>query len=395
MANVVTSFKEVNNLGFDVEKTEELVAGLQREGAVVGIEDLSSYIRKQGLIVSEHIGRRRNYVKVSPKLFGVDLTTKGTETNEFFKQHMKMGKITFLPEAYETELINIESTVRVQRKRNSIGYDNKFMTIDSYNAFMEMVNGKVEKQIIDGKEVFVKIPGKKEEYFATRDKIVANWDTIIARFKEIVWISLDELNALDKDKVFNTIMSRIPSKEEYANSFYMTIGAKAFPVTENLSMFDEDIQKQINEGLNQETVQTLYEIIGNTLNDAFENVCRVINTIKKNDKIAIRTLGSVKNTAKRIAQKNIFNNPKIDAIRDSILEMLNLSVNPEAMCEEAEAIASMIYGYAKELGIEDTINLKSSPLSEDELLELFEMIEGKSFDDEDEIVAEEMYKMRA
>jgi hypothetical protein len=380
MANAITSFKEVNNLGFDVAKTEELVAGLQHEDSVVGIEDLSSYIRKQGLIVEEHIGRKRNYVKVSPKLFGVDLTTKGTETNEFFKQHMQMGKIRFIPEQYETALINIESTVRVQRKRNSIGYDNKFMTIDSYNSFMELV----EK--------------KKKEYFETRDKIVEMWDVLIARFKEILYISLDELHAIDKDKVFNTIISRLPSKEDYANSFYMTVGAKAFPVTENLSMFSSDIQSQIKEGLNQETVQTLYEIIGNTLNDGFESVCRVIKSIKKEDnsinKIAIKTMGSLKKASQRMAQKNIFNNPKIEKIRISVEELLNLSVNPEVMCEEAEAVASMIYGYAKELEIEDTINLKASPLSEDELLELFEMIEGQSFDKEEGEV-EEMYKMRA
>ena len=382
MANVVTTFKEVNNLGFDVAKTEELVAGLQKDGVVVGIEDLSSYIRKQGLIVEEHIGRKRNYVKVSPKLFGVDLATKGTETNEFFKQHMQMGKIRFIPEQYETALVNIESTVRVNRKRNSLGYDHKFMTIDSYNTFMELVETK------------------KVEYFETRDKIVENWDTLIARFKEILWISLDELQAIDKDKVFQTIISRLPSKEEYANSFYMTIGAKAFPVTENLSMFSEDIQSQINEGLNQETVQTLYEIIANTLNDGFESVCRVIKSIKKEDnsinKVARKTLGSVKKASQRIAQKNIFNNPKIEKIRIAIEELEMLYSDPEIMCEEAEAVASMIYGYAKELEVEDKINLKVSPLSEDELLELFVMIEGTAFDtEEEEETFEELHKMRA
>jgi hypothetical protein len=378
MANVMTSFKEVNNLGFDVSKTEELVAGLQQDGVVVGIEDLSSYIRKQGLIVEEHIGRRRNYVKVSPKVFGVDLATKGTETNEFFKQHMRMGKITFLPESYETELINIESTVRVSRKRNSIGYDNKFMTIDSYNQFMKLV----EK--------------KKVEYFETRDKIVANWDAIIARFKEILWISLDELRAIDQEKVFNTIISRLPSKEDYANSFYMTIGAKAFPVTENLSMFSDDIQDQIQNGLNQETIQTLYEVIGNTLNDGFETISKVLKSLKKDEKtfkkIHFRTFDALKDVSKRIAQKNIFNNPKIEEIRQAIDELPPLAVDSEAMYEESEIVQAMIYGYAMELGIEEQINLKSSPVSESDLLAY---IESLKTEEEEEAISGEMYKMRA
>lgn len=382
MTNVVTTFKEVNNLGFDVAKTEELVEGLRQKDVVVGIEDLSSYIRKQGLIVEEHIGRKRNYIKVSPNLFGVDLSTKGTETNEFFKQHMQMGKIRFIPEQYETALVNIESAVRVHRKRNSIGYDHKFMTIDSYQTFMELV----EK--------------KKVEYFETRDKIVANWDTLIARFKEILWISLDELQAINKEKVFQTIISRLPSKEEYAESFYMTIGAKAFPVTENLTMFSDDIQAQINDGVNQETVQTMYDIIGNTLNDGFDVVSRVIKSIRKEDnsinKVARKTLGSLKTASKRIAQKNIFNNPKIEQIRVSISELQELYSDPEIMCEEAEAIASMIYGYSKELELENKINLKVCPLSEDELLELFSMIEGTAFEkDEAQGTFEELHKMRA
>jgi hypothetical protein len=372
--NVVTSFKEVNNLGFDVKKTEQLVEGLKSEGVVVGIEDLSSYLRKQGLIVQEHIGRKRNYVKVSPKLFGVDLTKKRSEVSEFFKEYMQMGKISFIPESYETKLINIEAAVRVQRKRNAIGYDNKFMTLDSYHSFMELFEEK------------------KREYFAVRDEIVANWEFLIARFKEILYVSLNELQAIDKEKVYHTIISKIPSKEEYKDSFYMTITAKAFPVVENLDMFSEDIQKQIKEGLNQETIQTLYEIVGNTLNDAFESVCRVISTIQKNDRIAIKTLGSIKKAVKRIGEKNIFHNPKIDEIKEAIWNMLHLQINPEAMCEEAEAIASMIYGYAMELGIEEQINLKVSPLSEEELLDLFEMIKGRTLElgEDDEYFLEKM-----
>lgn len=378
MVNAVTSFKEVNNLGFNAEKTEKLVENLKQEGIIVGIEDLSAYIRKQGLIVQEHIGRKRSQINLStPKVFGVDLSTKGDETNEFFRNHLKLGKISFLPEEYETKLTNIENSVRVQRKRLAIGYDMKFMLLDTYHDFLE---------------TFEK---RKEEYFKTRDEIINSWDILIERFKVTLKKTLKELGAIDAENVYNRIISSLPSKEAYKNSFYMTLSAKAFPVTENLSMFSESIQESIREGLNQETIQTLYDIIGSTLNDAFENVCRVIKAIKKEDsgmanKVPPRTLDSVKNTAKKLAKKNIFHNDKIESIRLAILEMLNLSVNPEVMCEEAEAIASMIYGYAKELEIDHCIDLKISPLSEDELLSLFEMVE------ENELIAKSVVSnMRA
>lgn len=383
MTKAVTTFKEVNNVGFDMEKTEQLLEGLKNEGLIVGIEDLSQYIRKQGVIVQESIGRKRNYITVSPKLFGVDLKTKGSDTNEFFKQHMKMGQIRFLPDIYETKLVNIDVLVRHNRRRYSLGYDDKFMTIETYKKFMEIVETK------------------KEEYFATRDEIVANWDSIISRFRTVLWSTLDELQSIEKEKVFNKIMNSLPSKEKYAESFYMDVNAKAFPVTENLEMFSEDIQEQIKNGLHQDTIETLYDIIGNTLDDGFDVVSRVIKSIKKEDnlikKIAHKTLGSLIEAGKRIGEKNIFNNPKVESIRISIVDLANLSINPEVMCEEAEAISAMIYGYARELGIENKINTSASPLSELELLDLFDMIEGTTSQDEQEdmMVNAEMYKMRA
>lgn len=383
MTKTVTTFKEVNSLGFDMKKTEELLEGLKNDGLIVGIEDLSQYIRKQGVIVQESIGRKRNYITVSPKLFGVDLKTKGSETNEFFKQHMKMGQIRFLPDIYETKLVNLEVLVRQKRRTYALGYDDKFMTIETYKKFMELVETK------------------KEEYLATRDEIVENWDSIISRFRTVLWSTLDELQSIEKEKVFNKVMNSLPSKEQYAESFYMDVNAKAFPVTENLEMFSEDIQEQIKDGLHQDTIETLYDIIGNTLDDGFDAVSRVIKSIKKEDnlikKIAHKTLGSLIEAGKRIAEKNIFNNPKVESIRVSIVDLANLSINPEVMCEEAEAISAMIYGYARELGIENKINTSASPLSEIELLDLFDMLEGTNSQEEQEgiVVSAEMFKMRA
>lgn len=383
MTKAITTFKEVNSLGFDMKKTEELLEGLKNDGLIVGIEDLSQYIRKQGVIVQESIGRKRNYITVSPKLFGVDLKTKGSETNEFFKQHMKMGQIRFLPDIYETKLVNLEVLVRQKRRTYALGYDDKFMTIETYKKFMELVETK------------------KEEYLATRDEIVENWDSIISRFRTVLWSTLDELQSIEKEKVFNKVMNSLPSKEQYAESFYMDVNAKAFPVTENLEMFSEDIQEQIKDGLHQDTIETLYDIIGNTLDDGFDAVSRVIKSIKKEDnlikKIAHKTLGSLIEAGKRIGEKNIFNNPKVESIRVSIVDLANLSINPEVMCEEAEAISAMIYGYARELGIENKINTSTSPLSEIELLDLFDMLEGTNSQEEQEdiVVNAEMFKMRA
>lgn len=355
------NIKLVNAMNVNKDKTEELIQELKNQGVIVGIEDLGSYIRKKGLVVKEHIGRKRNYIEISPKVFGVDVSQKGEEVKELFKEYMKMGKMSFIPDSYEKKLINLESSVRMTRRRESIGYDESFMTIEIYWDFVKYFEEK------------------KREYFAIRDEIVSKWDMLIRRFKEVLLNSLDELNALDKEIIFNSIVSRVPSKEEYQRSFYMSLSVKAFPVVENLDMFDESIQKQIREGLNQETISTLYEIIGNALNDAFENVSRVLISIEKNGKLASKTLGSINKTADRLAKKNIFHNPKIDEIRRDILRVVSKSGNVEEVAELAENLLAKIYGYAKELGVESSItSISSCPLSEDELLWIYEILEPAS-----------------
>lgn len=358
----IENVKMVNSTGFNAEKTKELIAGIQQDGMSVGIEDLAGYLRKQGLIVNEHIGRKRNYVEVSPKLFGVNVSEKGDDVKELFKEHIKMGKMSFIPDKYEKKLVNLESSLRMARRRSCIGYDETFMPLDTFKEF--------SKEFED----------KKRKYFEVRDEIVGMWDSLIVRFKSILQSSLDELNSLDKMTVFSAIVAKLPSKEEYRESFYMTLTVKAFPVTENLDMFDESIQSQIKDGLNQETVTTLYEIIGNTLNDAFDNVAKVLTSIQKNDKVANKTLGSLKTASDRIAQKNIFNNPKITQIRREILA-LSVNKDEDTQAEQAENLLATIYGYAKELHIEHEISLTGSPLSADELVAIYSMIEESESED--------------
>lgn len=358
----IEGVKRVNNLGFDEAKTQELIANLKRDGVVVRIEDLDKYIRTQGLIVKVHIGRKRNFVKVNPKLFGIDLKNTSKETVNFFKQHIKMGKLSFIPDIEDKDLQNIESAVRMEKTRSSIGYDDSFMTLPVYNEFVKFFEEK------------------KKEYFNKRDDILSRWELLIDDFKRNLIAMLDEFNSVDKEELYRHILAKIPTKQEYADSFYMTITAKAFPVAENLDMFSDDIQAQIKEGLNQETVATLYEVIGNALNDAFQNVNKAILSAKKNGKVAPKTLGAVNDAIKRVGQKNIFHNDKIEEIRKEMANMVKVSHDVDTLLEITETILAKIYGYACELDIESHIKLTESAYSEVELKAIFDMIKNVSFE---------------
>lgn len=360
----VEKVKELNNIGFNKEKTLELIDGLKQDGVTVGIEDLGSYVRKQGLIVKVHIGRKRNNSKINPKVFGIDLTRKSEGLNRFFNEHMDAGEIKFLPQTDEKALRNIDSSIRQAKIKYSIAYDDSFMTLDLYKEF---------------KEFFAT---KRDEYFAKRDAIVAKWEVIVESFKNDLLNSMKELNSVDQDRIYTSIVSKLPTKEEFKNSFYAEITATAFPVSENLDMFNEEIQREIREGLSDETIHTLYEAVGNTLNDAFQYVGNVINNAKKNDmdKIHHKTLIALKENAKRISQKNIFNNAKIEEIHTAIKELLKSSEDIDLVVEQAEIILAKTYCYALELGIANMIELKDSPLSEKELIELYEMFSDEEID---------------
>ncbi len=374
---VIKEFKTIENTRFDEEKTKELIQEMQEQGIDVDIENLAQYIRKQGLIVKVHVGGGKSVYELSPKVYGIDENNLGSETKELFSQHVKKSKISFLPMNYSKKLENLESNLRMQCRRNCIGYDNSFMPMETYKEFAEFF-----------KET-------QKEYMAVRDEIMDKYDLLVQRFKEITRVSLDELKAIDLEEEYHKIVDRFGGnpgdpayerfKERYKNSFYMSLTVKAFPVSENLDMFEDDVKRQIQEGLSEETVQVLYEVLGNALNDAFSSVSKIINSAQKNDgKIAPRTLGSLEDVVKRLKQKNIFSNAKINSIINDI-DVLTDIKDHDIILQNAEIILAKIYAYARELQIGYLINLKNSPLSADVLLEIVDT-GAEILMDEEEIV---------
>lgn len=350
MTKVVESAKTISHTKFSKEKTEELLKGLKDSGAIVGVEDLANYIRRSGLIVKESIGRKRLVFEMNPKFYGVNLSEKGETVQGFHKNHIKSGGIFFIPKEEEKNLINLESSVRMLRRRSSIGYEDRFMPLETYEAFKK------------------EFEERKKKYFEFRDSIVNRWPELLANFRKELTDWLQEFNAQDREVLFTTIMSRVPTVTEYKNSFYMNLNIKAFPVAENLDMFRDEIKDQIQNGLTEDTVATMYEIIGNTLNQAFETVMIAIEAHKSNGVISPRTKGSVKRTAEMIAEKNIFANPVIDDVKVMMLEMLRSS----DITDSGEQILGAIFGYAKELGIGKQIDISKCYLSADELSMYYE-----------------------
>lgn len=338
---------------FNREETNELLKGLAGENIDVSIENIDKFLQQQGVLVKIHIGRARNYIEVNPKIFGVDVD-KSEELNEFFSQYIKNGTMTFIPNSDEKVLHNIEAKVRTKRDRMALGYDNEYMPLEIYKEFKTYVENA------------------REEYLEVRDSILDRWNDLIARFKGVLRASLSDMNALNKEAVYDQIVNKLPTKDDYKNSFYMRIGLRAFPVAENLSLFDDEISNQIKETLIEDSIKSVQEILGNTLADCFTSVNAILISYDKSNKIAHKTMAGLKEGAKRIKQKNLFKNPFIEGIAKDMEAMSKLSSDDEVV-EKAEIVVCKIYGYSQEINI-TSLPLNKSAIDAEDMATIYNSI---------------------
>lgn len=343
------------NKQFNRQETEELLKGLAGDDIEVSIENIDKFLQQQGVLVKIHIGRARNYIEVNPKIFGVDVD-KSEELNEFFSEYIKNGTMNFIPNSDEKVLHNIEAKVRTKRDRMAIGYDNEYMPLEIYKEFKDYVDKA------------------REEYLEVRDSILDRWNDLIARFKGVLRASLSDMNALNKEAIYEQIIGKLPTKEDYKNSFYMRIGLRAFPVSQNLNLFDDEISSQIKETLLQDSVRSVHEILGNTLADCFTSVNAILISYDKSNKIAHKTMAGLKEGAKRIRQKNLFKNPFIESIAKDMESMTKLSSDDEVV-EKAEIVVCKIYGYSQEINI-TTLPLNKSAIDQEDMITIYKSIKA-------------------
>lgn len=342
-------------IGYNEKKTKELIEEIKATGQITGAADLSSFMRKSGVLVKESIGRKRSHIEVSPKMYGVNLSEKGQTTQVFFKEYMRQGRMTYIPESYDRLLTNAENAIRIARRRACIGYDEKFMTMETFRDFSK------------------KFEQARTDYLKLRDQIVQEWDILIARFKSHLNDSLRDLNSLDREIIETSVLSRVPTKEEYGNSFYMQLKVDPFPVMENLDMFEPEIRSQIEANSQDDAISTMYQVLGNALNDAFDQTSRFLKSMDQSEKISTRSIDAMKSAAKRIRQKNILGNAQLTKVADD-LEELGRKHSVDEKAELCEVLLAEIYAYAVELEIENTISFTNCTLTSKELIELNKFI---------------------
>lgn len=326
----------------------------------VNVENFSTYLQQTGVIVEPHIGRLRKKFSVPKELMGI----KGE--NEFFKDYISSGNFSLLNKDEENALCAIESSVRKAVKKYAIGYDGKYIPVDIYKN-----------------EYLPYFTDKKKKYFARRDAIIKNWDesvsTFKSKFEDFLNSKADDLSDAEIAALKDSVYRNIPSKEKFKDSFYMNLSLSAFPVVANLSVLDESISDEMKDSISRDSISTLYQILGNLLNDAYKGVNGILSYYNEKGELSRKYNSVVSELSKRLLKNNILKHALID---DIVKDLKNIEQedDEDAVIEKCELVMAKIYGFANQIQVEDYIDFENSEMNIPLLHTLYTSIQETEID---------------
>lgn len=309
----------------------------------VNVENFSTYLQQTGVIVEPHVGRLRRRFALPKEVLGIK-----SKEDDFYNSYVMGGTFSLLTKSDENALSAIENAVRQTVKRYAIGYDGKYMPIDSYKD-----------------EYLPYFKEKQEKYFSKRDEIATKWEETVETFKTKLDEFLEnnsELNEEELEKVKASVYANIPSKTQFVDSFYMNVSLSAFPVPANLSLLDDSISDEIKDSIARNSVETLYEVLGNLMNDAFKSINGIVSYYNEKGSVSRKFNSVTSDLIKRLQKNNILKHRLIDEIIKDIKD-LNETSDDDEIIEKCELIMSKIYGFAIETKTDNYIDFSNSQLN--------------------------------
>ena len=319
----------------------------------VKIENIDTCLKEQGIIVTVSFGGGRNAYKISPKAFGVKEEELSEESQEFLEKHVRNGSVTFIPKDKYKKLRAIESRTKKKLTELSIGYNNSFMPINSFTEYAKYFNEA------------------KKEYLQIGEELSTEYSKMLNRFKEIVEKSIEDLDAYAAEEEYNRIMQEIPTKEAFKNSFKAEMSISLFPTMKDMEGLDDEIQKHMKEQYEEMGKNLVGDTTVNIINEAFSSLISIFNSDKERGKLHHKIIEGLTNSTKRMAEKNILGNERLDKVRTEMQELL--AVDIDIAIEKAEVLLAELYVYAKGLKIQDKVNLKNCPLTAKELETIYKL----------------------
>lgn len=318
------------------------------QGSNVKIDELSKHISKSGVIVKPHIGRIRRKVALPKELLGTVNSSDQKEDEEFFREYITQGTLNLIPKSDEKTLVSIETCVRQQVGKLAIACDGTFMTSQVYkDEYLPYFNEK------------------KTKYFEKRDEIVAKWDILVQNFKTKLETFLDRRNITNKQAIVNGVMSNVPSRQAFSDSFYMEIALTAFPVEENIDMFDSIVADQVKNSITNTKLTLVKEMLGTLLGETFTRINNMLIFYRDNAEIKNQQVKPLRELKKNLIKNNILGHELIDGIVQELTTLEKIDINDtDCVAEQAEIVMVKAYGFIKDTGLDEYIKKDDLAMTE-------------------------------
>lgn len=319
----------------------------------VTVENLDACLRRSGVIVDVSFGGGRNSYKVPLKMFGVKEEQLSEKGKEFFERHAKDGTVTLIPEEEAKKFRAIEAKTHKRLNEIAIGYNGRFVPLEDFEEFVEYFDKS------------------KKEYVEARDRLVENYAHLIERFKEILAQSMRDLDVTTASAEIADIVRKIPSKESFEGSFRVEMSVSLLPTANDFTGLNID-------DATRDAIAKQYEELGRNLigdstvavlQEAIDSLSSAINAYNKNGKLHYTIIRSLENCPVRMNRKNIFGNSRLEAIAKGMLDVAKS--DSDEVIQQCEMLLADIYMYAKELSIQDKIDLSQTSLSPSRLESLY------------------------
>lgn len=311
-------------------------------------------LRESGFLVDVHFRKSGNSITISPMLLGLDVR-ENDDLKTFFDDFMDNNRVNFLKKDAVRKVDSISKSAHKQKRAMALGATGSYMTkevLEDYKKYLE---------------------GKKVEYFNERDRIVANYDDYIAEFEsdfrgKLISSTLKKLDFAEREDIINKVLSRIPTKEEYSQSFKVELSRT------KITMID-DVEEEDQEDVLEDTLSTVHEIVGKTLSVAFSNLNNLLEAKRVKGSLNARNKSIFVSVTNDLRKRNIFNNSIIQDVQDAFTSFIDRNADDYEIEEESELLLSKIYCYAKSLNVNYMLDLTNCALSEEEMEETMDVVD--------------------
>lgn len=325
-----------------------MVNAIDRQKAL----EMNKKLRTEGFLVDVNFRKAGHHITISPKLLGVDVDGN-EDLKGFFSDFMSNNKVSFLRKSVTKKAESISKAAHKEKRARALGETGNLMTRAILDDFKDYLDGK------------------KEAYFKARDEIVDQYDELVDEFKmdfqnKLVNTTMSSLSAAEREEITEKVFARIPSKEDYRDSFKVGMSRT------KISLAEEVDSSEVDDVL-QDTLDQVNEITGKNLSIAFSALNNLMEQYNLNGLLNNRNRSVFTSVPADLKKRNLFNDALVDEIIVTMTRFKSKDTSDSQIVEDCEVMVSKIYGYAEEINVLDQLDIANAALTADEMMELYEL----------------------